>query len=385
MLAAMDFSLAAKDFSAAVHRCTAATNKTSAMPVLATVLLRAGPGEVTVTGTDLYNTVAVRVAADVARPGAYCLDGVDLAKRIQAMPGGVVQIVQAPPATPDTPLGPVKIQAVGTRRAFVMSGIPAHDYPNVEASLDATPLALPAGVLTRLLRQVMASISTDETRAHVNCARVELKGSSARMVSTDGHRLTLATATLPDKALPCVEALLSRAAAGILRKLLEEVNPATDVSLRFASPSLVVSVGNVTFTTKLVDAAFPPYQQVVPAPRDVSYRVARLPLLDMVKAVAIASDTHGIRLTFGQDNILAEGNNAELGSGSDEIGCVAGPGAVPPAFVAAFNSSYLRDALSVTDVDEVALTIDGELSPLVIKPVGADEPSYLAVVMPMRV
>ena len=47
-----------------------------------------------------------------------------------------------------------------------------------------------------------------------------------------------------------------------------------------------------------------------------------------------------------------------------------------------FNNRYMLEALKNTDTDEVRLTLNGPVSPIVIRPVKGD--SFLSIVVPVR-
>src|SRR5436309_2289738 len=56
--------------------------------------------------------------------------------------------------------------------------------------LSHATLAIDVAVLQELIAKTHFSISTDETRAHLNSALFEWDGDLVRMVTTDGHRLS---------------------------------------------------------------------------------------------------------------------------------------------------------------------------------------------------
>ena len=48
----------------------------------------------------------------------------------------------------------------------------------------------------------------------------------------------------------------------------------------------------------------------------------------------------------------------------------------------AFNARYLSDVLQNVEVDQIALELNGPLSPGIFRPVGSDD--YVHVIMPVR-
>ncbi len=144
-----------------------------------------------VAATDLYLSVSGQVSAEVTTSGTVAVPAKDLFDRIKAMPEGPIQLVSKDAAH-------TTIQAVGSPRRYTIHGMPGTDFPALpKPAPDAPTLELPVDVLATLIARTHFSISTDETRAHVNSALFEWTGDRVRMVTTDGHRLSKMEVTVP--------------------------------------------------------------------------------------------------------------------------------------------------------------------------------------------
>jgi DNA polymerase-3 subunit beta len=141
----------------------------------------------------------------------------------------------------------------------------------------------------------------------------------------------------------------------------------------------------MTFSVKLVDAQFPPYQQVIPALPERSLRAPRVAFGEALRAVALAASdrTGGVKLSVSGGSLRITSESPESGNGFDEI-AVDYNG---PELTIGFNAKYFLDVLNAIDDDEeVVLGISGELDPAVVRPAReSSERSYVAVVMPMRI
>jgi DNA polymerase-3 subunit beta len=183
--------------------------------------------------------------------------------------------------------------------------------------------------------------------------------------------------------------LIPNKGVGELRRLCDEaLSDSTEetpkLKLVQSGPSVFFELAGFRFSVKLVDAQFPPYQQVIPAQSERAVRAPRLPLSEALKAVRLAASdrTGGVKLTLSTGKIRVESESPEAGEGFDEV-----PVDYDGADVTiGFNASYFLDVLNAMPEDEVVLGISGELDPAVIQP-GSEsvERSYLAVVMPMRI
>lgn len=374
----MDLVIAKKDLERLVGRCQGVADKKSAMPVLANVLLNADGNTLRVAATDLYLSVSGQTAAEVVSAGSVAVPAKDLLDRVKAMPDGPIQVTAREGAQ-------TVIKAVGSPRRYTLHGMPGSEFPQLpKPAPDAPSLELPVTLLSRLMERTHFSISTDETRAHVNSALFEWAGHRVRMVTTDGHRLSKMEATLEGTSATATM-LIPKKAIEELRRLTTGVDKdAPTVHITQSGPNAFFGIGGMTFSVKLVDAQFPPYQQVIPNMSDRSIRAPRAQLADALRAIKLAASdrTGGVKLTVTQRALRITSESPESGNGFDEVP-IDYDG---PEVTIGFNAQYFLDVLaSITD-DEVVLGVSGELDPAVIRPAteSAAE-SYVSVIMPMRI
>jgi DNA polymerase-3 subunit beta len=371
-----------KDLLRVLARCQGVADRKSTMPVLGNVLLETVEGGLRLAATDLYLAVSGRIEATVQRKGSVALGARDLFERVKMMPDGEVALeVNDGAAT--------TIRATGSARRYTVHGVPGAEFPSLpEPEASAEWLELDVSIVSRLIAATQFSISTDETRLHLSSALFEWDGDRVRMVSTDGHRLSkmelgvrgsraTTTMLIPNKGVQELRRLCDEA-------LSDSTEETPKLRLVQSGPSVFFELAGFRFSVKLVDAQFPPYQQVIPAQSERAVRAPRIALSEALKAVRLAASdrTGGVKLTLSSGKIRVESESPEAGEGFDEV-----PVDYEGADVTiGFNASYFLDVLAAMPDDEVILGISGELDPAVLQP-GSEsvERSYLAVVMPMRI
>jgi DNA polymerase-3 subunit beta len=208
------------------------------------------------------------------------------------------------------------------------------------------------------------------------------------MVTTDGHRLSKMEATVEGSSATATM-LVPLKAVNELRRLADDARADgkeadQKVTIRQSGPNAFFDIGGMRFSVKLVDAQFPPYQQVIPKTTDRTVRAPRKALYDALDAVRIAASerTGGVKLTTMNGLLRITSESPESGHGFDEI---------PVDFLGndltiGFNAKYFLDVLGALDDEEVLLGVSGELDPAIIRPATeSDKESFVAVVMPMRI
>jgi len=376
----MELAAPKKNLLRLLTRCQGVADKKSTMPVLANVLLTAEGDELVLAATDLYLSVTGPLKADVTQPGSIAVPARDIYERVKAMPDGPVQISVKDGTT-------TVVKAGGQPRRYTLHGLPGSEFPALPTpAKDAERIELSVEALGLLIARTHFSISTDETRFHLNSALFECGDGRVRMVTTDGHRLSKM-----DIAVPGLEAttsmLIPLKAVMELKRLTDEVTTnrsETKITISQTGPNAFFELAGVRISVKLVDAQFPPYDAVIPATTERALRTPRLQLSDALRAVALAANdrTGGIKLGVADNVLKITSESPESGNGFDELSI----DYEGPEISIGFNAKYILDILGAIDDEEVTLGLSGELDPAVVRPVSPkSDDDYIAVVMPMRI
>jgi DNA polymerase III subunit beta len=388
----MELTVAKKDLLKIVARMQGVAERKSTMPVLANVLLAAdGNNALRLAATDLYLSLIGRIPAEIAKGGSVAVSAKDLFERVKMMPDGPVVISSQDNAT-------TTLKASGTARRYTLRGMPGDDFPPLPQPAEGSPtLALDVDVLSELIAKTHFSISTDETRPHLNSALFEWDGEVVRMVTTDGHRLSKvdvkvsgrqasATMLIPLKAIQELRRLCDEMLADGSTTGPDGAKKKPELLITQSGASAFFQGAGTTFSVKLVDASFPPYAQVIPQSSERVVRAPRSALADALKAVSVAASerTGGVKLSLTKGSMRITSESPESGDGFDEIPVeFAGPN-----MSIGFNAKYFLDVLAAINDEEVAIGLSGELDPAVLRPAGATTSSdrqFLSVVMPMRI
>ena len=380
----MQVAVTKKDLLRIVARCQGVADKKSTMPVLGNVLIEVdGPDSLRLAATDLNLAVSGRIPAEVQKGGSIAVGARDLFERVKMMPEGQLTITTGEGSS-------ATIRASSSARRYTLHGMPGDEFPAIPEP-DASAQALPIGIdaLALLIARTHFSISTDDTRLHLNSALLEWEGNRVRMVTTDGHRLSKMEIGLSGKSATATM-LIPLKGIQELRRLADEARsePKGENAEGGGELSLLASGANAFFrlpglqlSVKLVDAQFPPYQQVIPKTTERTVVAPRLSFADALRAVSIAASdrTGGVKLSLTRNTMRFASESPDSGEGFDEVAVEYEGGEV----TIGFNARYFLDVLGAIDDEKVEIGIGGELDPVVLRPQGSTD--YLSVVMPMRI
>jgi DNA polymerase-3 subunit beta len=157
-------------------------------------------------------------------------------------------------------------------------------------------------------------------------------------------------------------------------------NEDQNLAVSIGSNHLRVQIGEIRFTSKLIDGRFPEYGRVIPAnpPRIVG--AVRDDLRHALQRAAILSNEkyRGIRFALKPNALVIQAHNPEQEEAEEEVE-VSYEG---EDLEIGFNVNYLLDALAAVDGADVQVGLtDGNSSCLIRS---AQDGSARYVVMPMR-
>ncbi len=160
------------------------------IPVLGGLLLRADEDGLTISCFDYEVSARMRVAADVAEPGAVLVPGRLLVEIIRSLPGLPVDFA-------DDPDG---VSMTCGEAAFTLATLPPAEYPELP-DLPLLAGTADGAVLAAAISQVTPAASRDDTLPMLTAVSLELTAETMTLAATDRYRLAvreLAWSTAPE-------------------------------------------------------------------------------------------------------------------------------------------------------------------------------------------
>ncbi|MDX9874002.1 MAG: DNA polymerase III subunit beta [Spongiibacteraceae bacterium] len=367
----MKFSISREALLKPLNLAAGVVERRQTLPILANVLLALEDGRLSLTGTDLEVELIGHV--DLEQPPASAGEVTVPARKLvdicKALPDG---------SRIDFSLDDNRLVVRSGRSRFVLSTLPASDFPNVESSAGEVEFELRQGDLKRLIDRTGFAMAQQDVRYYLNGMLWEVKGNRLRTVATDGHRLAMCTLEMPADIADAVQVILPRKGVLELARLL--MNEDEPVRVVIGTNHFRAFAGEFQFTSKLVDGKFPDYERVLPrAATKVVYGDREEMRHALSRASILSNEKYrGIRLSLENGSLRIVANNPEQEEAEDEIS-VDYQG---DALEIGFNVSYLLDVLGVLSERNVKLSLSDANSSALLEEAEAGDSLY--VVMPMR-
>lgn len=277
------------------------------------------------------------------------------------------------------------------RARFKMMGLDPRSFPAMpsqsvkqgqaeSAKAVKGELKVAVEVLSGMIDKTLFAVSPDEARYNLSGVYIESpKAGVARMVATDGHRLSMVDREVGGFSIQG-GAIIPRKGLAELRKVLDQAGDA-EVELVIDGQLAWLKRGSTEVSMRLVEGEFPDYRGVIPKDSRYQIGVDRDALLNAIRRAAIFSNEryHGVKLALSDGSLTISSTSPEMGEASETID-VSFHGS---DFSIGFNATYLQQVLGViSSGSEVVLGLSDEVSPGVITT--PEDSLYTYVVMPMR-
>lgn len=341
------------------------------LPILSNVLIQIGEDETSFIATDLeIQITATATCRENRQPTAFTVSAKKIQDIVRALPDDAEISFESRDS---------RLQVKAGKSQFSLQTLPAEDFPKMALTEEKfTEISLPQSALRHLFNQVQYAMALQDIRYYLNGLLLILEPGMIKVVATDGHRLSLASAVVPG-IQSTMEVILPRKTVIELIKLLVEGEE--EVSIRLANNLLTFRFGNIDLVSKVIEGKFPDYNKVVPSHYQNHVMIDRVVLLKAMQRASILSNEkfRGVRMVLTQNSLRVICNNTEQEEAEEEIEISYSRDPLDIGF----NVTYLLDVLNNIDVPEVVCSFGDPNSSCLITIPGDDRFKY--VVMPMRI
>jgi DNA polymerase-3 subunit beta len=378
--------LVREDFADAVAWVARNLPTRPTVPVLAGVLLTGTEDGLTISGFDYEVSAEVQVPAEIASPGSVLVSGRLLSDITRALPAKPV----------DVSVEGTRVSLVCGSARFSLPTMAVEDYPALPVLPEETGV-ISADLFAEAIGQVAVAAGKDDTLPMLTGIRVEISGEAVVLAATDRFRLAVRELTWATSS-PSLEAAVL-VPAKTLAEAAKAGTAGSEVHLALGAGSAVGKEGLLGIrsagkrsTTRLLDAEFPKFRQLLPSEHTAIATIGVAELTDAIKRVALVADRGAqVRMEFSAGVL-------HLSAGADDVGRAEED--LPVDFAGepltiAFNPTYLTDGLGSLHSDRVTFGFTTPSRPAVLRPAGEDQvdgsgpfpavqTEYVYLLMPVR-
>ena len=337
----------------------------STLPILTGILLETKDGYLRCVATDLEIAIEVKVPnIQIIKPGAMVLPGKTFMEIIKHLPPVPVEIELDESAK--------HVSITSQHSSYQLPVLPLEEFPALPEFREGERVEVNGELLKEAIHQTIYATLADDPRPFLSSILWEITPERMRLVATDVNRLAL-------KDIP-VQSKVQATALVPVRSLREIANifgnNEAKLSIYLSDKILFINGSGITFSSRLVEAQFPRYEQVIPKEFNGVLTIDRLKLIDALERTALVSSSIKVKLSPKGLEITAkepdkgrsyEEVEAEFTGKEIEIG---------------FNLRFLLDFLRAVPSEKIICRYIQEQKPTLLQ--GQGDEGYIYIVMPLK-
>ena len=350
-------------------------NSSNSLPILDNFLFELANGELTISASDLENTMKTVVKPDEAKEdGRIAIPAkllLDTLKNFSDQPLAF-QIDQ----------GSFGIEISSDYGKYKLVGQNADDFPKSPEMDASNKLTISGAIVASAIDKTLFATGNDELRPVMSGVFCQLSSEKVIFVATDAHKLVRYGRT-DANASSAADFILPKKPLNLLR---QNLTGEEDVELTYNESTVRFSFGTIELTSRLIDGKYPNYEAVIPAENPNVLTVDRMSFLNSIKRVSIFSNktTHQVKLKVAGSELAISAEDLDFSNEAKErLTCnYAGDD-----MEIGFNSKFLMEMLNHINTQEVILEMSEPNKAGILLPSSNDNENeeILMLVMPVMI
>ncbi|MCX7118142.1 MAG: DNA polymerase III subunit beta [Legionellales bacterium] len=347
-----------------------AVDKKQCVPILANILVKLSTSTLSFTATDLDIEITGCVPCSTSHgTGTITVPSKKMIDIIRTLDDDAIPTISFHESLMTIKVG---------RSQFKLTTLAADDYPNTEDDVNEVELSVERHKLIHLFQSTHFAMSQQDVRVYLNGLLLEIDSQGLTAVATDGHRMAISK--LPVTMNNQHHRLL------IPRKGIQE---ALRLLTGVEDQMVIVSAGkrqfklktqDYSFSTKLLEARFPPYNKAIPISQDKSVIILRDVLKRALSRITILANEKLrailLQIVPGQLTLIA--NNQDQEEAVETLSAET----EGDELQIGVNATYLSDVLQHIQDGPLRLSFSSADSSILLESLNDEHYSY--IIMPMK-
>ena len=338
------------------------------MPILECILIDASTNNIKFTANDMELGIETIVDGTILEKGIVAIDAKIFSDIIRKLPDNDVTIETD---------GHLTTTITCEKAKFSISGQSGEEFSYLPYVERDNHIVVSQFTLKEVIRQTIFSIAANENNKMMTGELFEVKGDMLRVVSLDGHRISIRKIELKEEYSDIKVVVPGKTLIEISKILSGETED--EVSIFFTKNHIVFEFDDTVVVSRLIEGEYFRIDQMLSSDYETKIQVNKKELLDCIDRATLLvkeSDKKPIILSITDDNIELK-IQSQIGSMDEEIDI----NKEGKDIMIGFNPRFLIDALRVIDDETVDIYLMNPKAPCFIRD---EQQSYIYLILPVN-
>ena len=345
----------------------AVPNKTT-MSILECILFDASTNIIKLTANDMELGIETIVEGEIIEKGIIALDAKFILDIVRKLPDSDITIEAD---------SSFRTTISCEKSNFNIIGKSGEDFSYLPAIEKNNQIVISQFALKEVVRQTIFSISDNDNNKLMTGELFEINGNELKVVSLDGHRISIRKIQLKDSYEPKKVIVPGKTLNEIIK--IVPGGAEDDITISFSDKHIVFEFDNTVAVSRLIEGEYFKVDQMLSSDYETKVKINKREFMDCIDRATLLvkeGDKKPIIINI-TDSAMELKINSIVGSMNEEID-IEKQG---KDLMIGFNPKFLIDALRVIDDEEVDLYMVNPKAPCFIK---NPEETYIYLILPVN-
>ena len=339
------------------------------MKIMECVLIDASMNTIKFITNDMELGIETQVEGEIIEKGITAIDAKLFSEIIRKLPDNYIRI-----ATGNSNTAKITCE----KSNFTIPIMDGEEFTRLPILDYSSSLTISQFTLKEMIRQTIFSIAANENNPVMTGELFEIKNQTLRLVSLDGHRISIRNHLLTDQANEAKIIIPGKTLSEISKILSGELDDL--VNIYFSSQHIVVEMKETTVVSRLIDGDYFKIDHMLSSDYETKIHINKKDLIDCIDRATLLikeNDKKPLILKISEDEISLFIDSA-YGSMNESIN-IEKEG---KDLIIGFNPRFLLDVLRVINEETVTLYFINSKAPCYIR---QENDEYIYLILPINI
>lgn len=264
--------------------------------------------------------------------------------------------------------------------SFKLNCNEVNEFPNIDLDFISEPLLIDKKVFKTTINQTIFATSTQESRPVLTGVNFKVNENMMEVTATDSYRLAKKRIVLDNKVSDNIDIIVpNRNLNEIIKLITEDENK---IELHIFPNKVIFKLENLIIMTRLINGNYPDTNKLIPNEFESKIKINLNSLFNSIDRASLLTNVeekNTIKLETKKDIMIISSNIPEIGNVEEKIKI---ENHVGKDIKISFSSKYMMDAIRTFESEEIELSFNGEIKPIILNYVDNDDLTQL--ILPIR-
>lgn len=254
------------------------------------------------------------------------------------------------------------------------------EYPNIDLEFTKDPLYIDQKVFKNTINQTIFATSVQESRPVLTGINFKTEDNIMQVIATDSYRLAKKVIKLDESVVNNFDIIIPSRNLTEIVKLMSDED--IKIEMHIFNNKVIFKTENLIIMTRLINGNYPDTNKLIPEDFELKIKVNLNNLFNAIDRAALLTNVeekNTIKLETKGNTMIISSNIPEIGNVEEKINIEKNN---ENEIKISFSSKYMMDAIKTFDSEEIELSFNGEIKPIILNYV--DNNDLIQLILPIR-